>query len=346
MITFIVIVGIIFLILAHECGHFFVARKFKVTVEEFGIGYPPRIWSKTKDGVVWSINALPFGGFVKILGEDGGNNDPNSFSKQKIWKRISILSAGVLMNILVGWIFFSGVYMTGSPERAIVMDVKQNTPAAIAGIEKGDIVLALESSDVGIVKKPNADEFISFTGKAVGKEMVIEVSRQGNNKMFTVIPRINPPEGEGALGVSITNAGFPRQSFFSSILSGFTTTISVIGAIVVGLFSFFAHIFSPNGFDAVAGPIGVVKMASEMGTLGLSYVFQIIGLISINLAILNLIPFPALDGGRILFLIIEKFRGKPAPEKIEQWVNMAGFFILIALMIAVTFKDLSRLFSA
>jgi len=345
MITLIVIVGIIFLILAHEFGHFFVARRFKVTVEEFGVGYPPRVWSKEKNGVVWSINALPFGGFVKILGEDGGNEDPNSFSKQKIWKRICILSAGVLMNILVGWIFFSGVYMSGSPERAIIMDVKQNTPAAVVGIEKGDIVLSLGSKDVGIVKKPNADEFISFTTKAVGKEISIEVSRKGTSKSFVVIPRINPPEGEGALGVSITNAGFVRESFFSAISDGFVTTITVMGAIIMGLFSFFAHIFSPNGFDAVAGPIGVVKMASEMGTLGLSYVFQIIGLISINLAILNLIPFPALDGGRILFLIIEKFRGKPAPEKVEQWVNMAGFFVLIVLMIAVTFKDVTRLFS-
>ncbi|MFA5870837.1 MAG: RIP metalloprotease RseP [Candidatus Paceibacterota bacterium] len=345
MITTIVIVGIIFLILAHEFGHFVVARKFKVTVEEFGIGYPPRVWSKKKNGVVWSVNALPFGGFVKILGEDGGNEDPNSFSKQKIWKRICILVAGVLMNVLVGWIFFSGVYMTGSPERAVIMDVKQNAPAAVVGIKSGDIVLALESREIGIIKKPNADEFISFTSKAVGKEISIEISRQGISKAFTITPRVNPPEGEGALGVTITNAGFARQSFFSAIGNGFITTMSVILAIVVGLFSFFAHIFSANGFDAVAGPIGVVKMASEMGTLGLSYVFQIIGLISINLAILNLIPFPALDGGRVLFLIIEKFRGKPAPEKVEQIVNMVGFFALIVLMVVVTFKDISRLFS-
>lgn len=345
MITAIVIIGIIFLIIAHELGHFFVARKFKVTIEEFGIGYPPRLWSKKKNGVIWSVNALPFGGFVKILGEDGGNEDPNSFSKQKVWKRISILSAGVFMNMLVGWIFFSGVYMTGSPERAIIMDIKQNTPAAIAGIERGDIVIALESKDIGVIKKPNADEFISLTSKAIGKEVSIEISRRGENKVFTLVPRANPPEGEGALGITITNAGFSRQPFFSAISNGFMTTIDVVGEIVVGLFSFFAHIFSPTGFDAVAGPIGVVKMASEIGTLGLSYVFQIIGLISINLAILNLIPFPALDGGRILFLIIEKFRGKPAPERVEQLVNMVGFFALIALMVVVTFKDVSRLFS-
>ena len=235
--------------------------------------------------------------------------------------------------------------MSGSPERAIIMDVKQNTPAAIAGIKKDDIILALESHEIGIIKRPNVDEFISFTSKASGKEISIEVSRQGVSKVFTVTPRINPPEGEGALGVSITNAGFARQSFFSSIVSGFITTMNVTGAIIIGLFSFFAHLFSPNGFDAVAGPIGVVRLASEMGTLGLSYVFQIIGLISVNLAILNLIPFPALDGGRILFLVIEKLRGKPAPEKVEQWVNMAGFFVLIILMVAVTFKDVSRLFS-
>ncbi|RJQ26678.1 RIP metalloprotease RseP [Candidatus Parcubacteria bacterium] len=343
MITTLVIIGLVFLILVHEFGHFIVARFFHVRVEEFGIGYPPRVWSKMKGGVLWSINALPFGGFVKILGEDGGENDPQSFSRQKIWKRIMILCAGICMNMIAGWIFFSGVYITGSPARAIIMEVKENTPASIAGLKNGDIVIAV-SSPTELLKIPNADEFTSFTKRSVEKAITIEVSRSGRTESVSLIPREHPPEGEGALGVVITNAGFEKHSFFSGLWQGFLTTIDVTIAIILGLVSFFANLFSPGAFDSVAGPVGVVKIAADMGKLGLAYVFQIIGLISINLAILNLVPFPALDGGRVLFLIIEKFRGRAVSPKVEQTVNMVGFLALIVLMIVVTFKDVSRLF--
>ena len=344
MITLLVIIGLVFLILAHEFGHFLFARLFRVHVEEFGIGYPPRLWGKKKGGVLWSINALPFGGFVKILGEDGGVDNEHSFSRQKIWKRIVILSAGVLMNIFVAWIFFSGVFMAGSPERAIIMEVKEHTPAAVVGLKQGDMILAMSSSQE-LVQKPNADEFIQMTKRSAGKLITLEISRSGKTESVSITPRINPPEGEGALGVSITNAGFKKQPFFSALASGFLTTVEVIGAIVIGLITFFGSLFSPGAFDSVAGPIGVVKIASEIGALGISYVFQIIGLISVNLAILNIIPFPALDGGRILFLIIEKIRGKPVHPRVEQITNMVGFFALIALMIVVTTKDVLKLFS-
>lgn len=343
MITSIVIIGLIFLILAHEFGHFVFARLFRVRVEEFGIGYPPRIWGKKRGDVFWSINALPFGGFVKILGEDGGMNDPHSFSCQPIWKRIVILSAGVLMNIFVAWIFFSGVYMAGSPERTVVMDVKTGTPAAVAGLKQGDIILSV-NSEQELVNKPKADEFTGIMKRSAGKSVTVGISRMGKTEKVVVVPRVNPPEGEGALGVSITNTGFERQSFFAALGSGFMTTMVVIKEIVLGLIHFFGSIFSPGAFDSVSGPVGVVRIASGVGALGLSYVFQIIGLISVNLAILNIIPFPALDGGRILFLIIEKLRGKPVHPRIEQITNMIGFFALILLMIIVTTKDISKLF--
>ena len=344
MIIVLVIIAISILILVHELGHFLVAKKFGLLVEEFGIGFPPRLFSKKIGETLYSVNLLPFGGFVKIYGEDpapkqsvgtGQVSSARAFYAQTAWKRALVISAGILMNFILGWLIMSAIFMIGVPQSLIVTGIALNSPAAIAGFQEGDQLTDFKKSD----------DFINFIDQNKGKEVSLNVVRSNEPLSVKVIPRIAPPAGEGALGVALAEAGLEKQSFFLSFWEGLKASVGIVFMIVISLgqllFSFFTEGRVLEGF---VGPIGIFGVASQAAGLGAVYFLQLIGLISLNLFILNILPFPALDGGRMFFILLEKIKGKPLSPNFERSANAIGFLVLLFLMIAVTVRDLIKLF--
>ncbi len=325
------------MILVHEAGHFLAAKKFGLLVEEFGFGLPPKIWSKKIGETVYSINALPFGGFVKIFGEDGGDSSmERNFASLKIWRRTIIISAGVLFNFLLGWLVISLVFSIGVPQAVVITDVKANSPAAEIRLQANDKIIGYNTTE----------EFINYINKNRGKEINLKIGRNGDDLDFKVIPRIieNTPNGEGALGVGLIDAGLPKKPILESFWEGLKTSIEMIKMIFVAIFSLIAKaIVGKASLGQVAGPVGIVKLTAQAGTLGMVYLLQLLAMISLNLAVINIFPFPALDGGKLLFLAIEKIKGSPLNQKFEKTANAVGFILLISLMVLITIKDIVKL---
>ncbi len=345
MVIFILVVGISFLILIHEFGHFLAARRFGLLVEEFGIGFPPRLFSKKIGETVWSINALPFGGFVKIHGEkqeepgseaSGDTVDPRrSFSHLSVGRRALIIAAGVVMNFFLGWLLISGVYAVGTPEKILIQDVSPGAPAEIAGFKAGDTIDNFSSMN----------EFIAYVNASKGKEIQVTVERDTKTLILTAIPRLTVPEGEGALGISLTELGVPPLSIPASLVEGFKASVNILWVILSSLGTLFLGFFKGRApAENFVGPVGIFQIANASARFGLAHLFQLIGLISLNLTVINILPIPALDGGRLFFLLIEKIKGSPIGARREGVANMVGFMLLILLMVVITVHDLVRIF--
>lgn len=350
LIVIIVIIGLSFLILAHEAGHFIVAKLFKMDVEEFGFGFPPRIAAKKIGATEYSLNWLPFGGFVRIAGEnDQFDEDKDGaavaqlppeekkgiFSFQPVWKRSLVFLAGVAINFIVGWLLLSFVLIHGTPSLIVINSVEANSPAQTAGLMSNDI----------IKNYADAQSFITFIDEHKGTPISFEVNRNGADVTIHVTPRAAPTANEGALGVELSDAGVPKQGFFVALWLGLKEAGSITVLTIQGFWGLIKTLVLHASLEAgVVGPVGIFSVAQQTGSLGLIYLVQLISLISINLAVVNLIPFPALDGGRFLFVIIEKIKGSPLPRRVEAWVNTVGFALLILLMVLLTVRDVTRLF--
>jgi len=347
-----IIVGLSVLILVHEIGHFASAKFFGIGVEEFGIGFPPRIFGKKYKGTTYSVNALPFGGFVKIVGEDGedkedkeSKKDSLNFSSQKIWKRVIVLVAGVSMNIIAGWIIFSAVFMVGVPTKLAIIDVSPDSPAAKIDMKANDFILKATYGTKTLEDPIQTKDFISLVKEAGENNITLKLQRGKEIIEKTLQGRINPPEGQGSLGLGLGESGVEQKGFFESLWYGATYTWDIIRMTTIGFFDLIVNIVSaPGAVKNVAGPVGIVVIAKQAADIGFIYFLQLLALISINLAVLNLLPFPALDGGRVLMLAIEKIKRSPVSLRTQSYVNMAGFFLLIALMLFVTFQDVTKLF--
>ena len=355
LITLIVIIGLSILILGHEAGHFFAAKWFGLKVDEFGFGFPPRlfVWKPfdkaqgKKGETEYSFNWLPFGGFVKIAGENGEFGDdlgpnrdtvPNKeryFFAQPAWKRSVIILAGVVINFIIGWFIISGVLMVGTPRGVVIEQVMPGSPAEQSGLLSRDVLVGyMVSSD-----------FISYVAEHKGEEIEVLVRRGGKEVPIKVIPRVEVPKNEGALGVSLLDAGMapmnPAQAltggFERAILISWLTLVAFLGLLQQLLFQ---GILPPD----VVGPIGIFGVAQDTGQLGLIYLFQLIALISLNLAVINLLPFPALDGGRFFMIVLEKIKGSPISRKTETIVNGVGFVFLLLLMVVITVHDIGKWF--
>lgn len=376
ILIFILVLAVV--VIVHELGHFFAAKKSGMFVGEFGFGFPPRIWGKRKGETLWSINAIPLGGFVKIAGEDGEKEDvdyiPTSkvvsqeesvevvetpteeliieekitkvdkfseissdrfFSSKPIWKRIIVLVSGVLMNFILGWIILVVVFSFGTQPIVVISQVMNNSPAETVGIKEGDKIMGFSS----------VDDFIQKINESKGKEISLTIKRSQDTQIISVVPRLNPPEGEGALGVGLSAGGVEKMPFFQAVIEASKTAVSIFGMIYSMLFKLIASIFGgPNLFKYISGPVGIFQATSQAAGFGVGYLANLIALISINLAAINIFPFPALDGGRILFLIIEKIKGSPISSKIQQIVNGVGFALLLVLILAASVQDIIRLF--
>lgn len=365
LITFLIVLSI--LIFVHEFGHFWSARKLGVKVEEFGLGFAPRIFGfyKSQDGkwktvrgnaevsdaadTIYSLNWLPLGGFCKIKGENGeGEEDHDSFVSKPVWRRIIIISAGVVMNVVLAAVLFSIGFMIGSPQgygesdsRAIISDPKieiievvKDSPADSAGLVAGDFILEVDGQNFIDEKDLRA-----YVNPRAGQELTYKIEREKEILEEKIIPADHA--GKGEIGVAIVNIGLVRYPWYLAIWKGFLTAIFMVWAIIIALLNIIKNLFSGNGAGAdVAGPIVIAKTTGQYARMGISYLIQFTGLLSVNLAVINFLPIPALDGGRIIFLLIEKVKGSPIRRDIEAAIHGIGFFLLIALMILVIAHEL------
>jgi regulator of sigma E protease len=349
LIFLIVIVGLSFLVLGHEAGHFFAAKLFGLKVDEFGFGFPPRIGSKKMGETEYSFNWLPFGGFVKISGERGefamleevqesgvGNQgDKRLFFSQPTWKKSVILLAGVIMNFIFGWLFISVAFMIGTPQALVVGGVEAGSPAQTVGFMTGDIIKNFKDSG----------SFIAFVNAHRGQPTQFALLRGGKEVDVTATPRMQVGPNEGALGVELADAGSPREAIFPALWDGLKDAVALLGLTFSAFYDLIKSLVIHGSLLAgVVGPVGIFGVAEQTGNIGLVYLLQFLGIISINLAVVNLIPFPALDGGRFLMTIVEKVKGSPISEKVEVLVNGLGFAFLILLMVLLTVRDVRGLF--
>lgn len=333
-----IVFGLSILVVIHEFGHFLAAKKFGLLVEEFGFGLPPRFWGKKIGETFYSFNWLPFGGFVKIFGERHGEevvgDIRRSFSRQKIWKRASVISAGVLMNFLLGWILLSAVFMVGLPEALLVADIKIGGLADLAGIKKGD-----QLTDFKLVP-----DLVKFLDENKGREVSLNAKRGKEQIVIKVVPRLIVPEGEGNLGIYLVESGLPKSGILESFWKGLANAASMTAMIFFGILDLIVGVFTDiSVLERFIGPVGIVNVAIETTKLGLVPFLQLLSMISLNLAVFNIFPIPALDGGRLLFLVIEKLKGSPLNPKTEMAVNGFGFAFLLFLILAITVKDVLTL---
>ncbi|MDP3998969.1 MAG: RIP metalloprotease RseP [bacterium] len=331
-----IVAGLSVLIIIHELGHFFTAKYFGLLVEEFGFGLPPRAGGRHWGETLVSLNWLPLGGFVKIYGERHDNEkngiDPSrSFSHLKIWKKAVVIACGVVMNFVLGWMLISLVFMAGIPQSILITEVRENSLAETAGLLPGDQVNSFQRTD----------DFIDFINQNKGQEAVLKITRAGEGMDIKITPRVIVPEGEGNLGVSIAEAGLPKTGFFRSFWEGLKTAVGVVIAIVLSLGQLIIGIFTDADIlNKFVGPVGIVNTAIQTTKLGVVYFLQLLALLSLNLAVFNILPIPALDGGRLLFLLIEKIKGSPIKPYTENLVNGLGFAFLISLILVITAKDI------
>lgn len=350
ILIFILVLSI--LVLVHEFGHYWVAKKSGVWVEEFGFGIPPRVWGKKIGETLYSINLLPFGGFVKLHGEltDDGVTDPKrAFLNLKPVKRIPIVVAGVIMNFLLAVACFGLVYsFTGIPresENVTLLAVSENSPASAAGLTEGDIFKTVNGNAI----KSN-DDFLHEVDKNIDREIVVTIERADQLEEVRMTPRSQHPDTEGPLGVAISNVEnyFPPlwQRPFVGAWYGVKEAVFWGAAVLGGMIQVFAKLFSGNVPQDVSGPVGIYALTSQAASYGILTLINFIGILSVNLAILNIFPFPALDGGRLLFIVIEAIFGKKIVPKVEAVIHTVGMAILLLLVFAITYKDIRGLIAA
>lgn len=365
LIIFLIVLSV--LVFVHELGHFLTARMFGVKSEEFGFGFPPRILGVYKDNnkhwrlaygkkeiidasdTIYSINAIPLGGFVKIKGEDdNGLKDKDSFASHPIWQRALILVAGVFMNIVLAAILLSFGFMVGVPQanddipgRVQISQVVSGSAAEKAGIKPYDIITRIDGQEVVEVEKTQQ----LIADASANQALTFKILRGQTEEEFKITPEFSQETQRPMIGVALMKTSIVKYPWYQAIWQGIKMTGIALLAIVLAFYDLFANIFSGHGVGAdIGGPIQIAKMTGDVARVGLSYVIQFTALLSLNLAVLNVIPFPALDGGRLLFLLIEKIKGRPVKPAVEAIFHQVGFFLLLVLITLVTYKDILRIF--
>jgi regulator of sigma E protease len=358
------IVILLVLVLVHEAGHFFTAKKFGIRVDEFGFGFPPKLFSIKKGETEYSFNLLPLGGFVKIFGESPDEESMNgpdagrSFINKPRWQQAIVLFAGIFANFLLAWVLFSIGFMSGLPTSAgsepagyklsninlVVTSVVAKSPAEAAGLKIGDKIINVKSGK-NFTTYVSPESIKSFVVGSEGKEIDIGYIR-GNTTELT-IAKVTPKDTNGnlAIGISMDMIGTAKLPFFQALWEGAVLDWSMSKGTAMGLYTLIKEaIMGKGSFASVTGPVGMVGIVGDAYQFGFVYLLSFAALISINLAIINLIPFPALDGGRLFFLLIEKIKGSPMNPKFANTANMIGFSLLILLMVVITYHDVVKLF--
>jgi len=353
IIAFILVLGI--LVIAHEFGHFIAAKKSGVKVEEFAIGFPPRLFSIKRGETQYSINLFPIGGYVKMLGELEHSKSSRAFENQSPGKRFIISIAGVVMNLLLAWLILTIGFAIGMTpiisrpdsipgkrlsSEIIIADVVKDSPAEKSGLEQGDVLISGSSGDSKTIFNTNEDLF-NFTQSQMGKEVVVEYERGGSKIEKTVDVSNN---SESPLGVAVINNQVIRVIWYMAPVVALRETGEIIGATFAFLKNFATEGFrSKEASDSVGGPVAIYVYTGLAVQAGIMVLMQFIALLSINLALINILPFPSLDGGRLLFILLEKIAGRRiVKEKIENIIHTVGFALLLILIAFITYKDILR----
>lgn len=346
-----------FIILIHEWGHFIVARKSGVFVEEFAIGMGTKLWSTEKNGTIYSIRLFPLGGYCKMKDEDTAGSDPDSFSNATMPKKFAIIFAGAFMNFVLALVIFIGITFFSAVATTTVREVTENSPAQEAGIQAGDIIYKVNG------KRVRSFEDLSFkisginsTNKSSEKIDII-VKRNGELLSFSLTPKYDESLQRNLIGISpvLKNGlfskdveGVEKNTFFGTIRDGYFNMIFTIKVTIIGVIEL---ITGGIGLEQMMGPIGITPvidsqyesaMKVSVGATILT-MLNIMALLSANIGVFNLLPIPALDGGRIVFLVIEAIRGKPIPPEKEGMVHFVGFVLLMGFGIFIAFKDVISL---
>lgn len=363
---------LLILVVTHEFGHFAAAKKFGVKVLEFGFGIPPRIWGKKVGETLVSINLLPIGGFVRLFGEDEADQkvlkDPRSFAAQPVWERIGIVVAGVLMNFLLAailfWIVliaqgfkteiplltnyrFIGVNQTNETS-VILGNIAKGSPAEAAGIKNNDRVIKVNGATI-----KDASQFIAITKQSAGSKIDLTlVDSEKNIRTVEITPRMTPPAGQGPLGVQLADLTVANLSFDTlgqKLASGITYSYNLTAYSL----EIFGNLISTSlktrsaepVSESVAGPVGLTNLTGSIlqTSAPLLPYLNFVALLSLNLGIVNILPFPALDGGRLFFLLFEAITRRKINPEIEKWIHTVGLAILLGLFILVTFSDIRKL---
>ncbi|TAL49103.1 RIP metalloprotease RseP [Patescibacteria group bacterium] len=360
ILIFIIILAV--LILVHELGHFLAAKRAGIKVKEFGIGFPPSLWRKTAGETTYSVNLIPFGGFVKILGEDPHDEDVSAEERARsmVYKsrliQATVLAAGVFFNIAFAWLLISLGYMSGLPTpisqakteirnpRLVVTLVTPDSPAARSEIKPGDAIISVSSGRNSLQEL--TPQTVSNFIEAHGREQITVVHARGGQTYESIlVPKEGIIAGRRAIGVGMDIIGIQKLPVHQAFYEAAKTTVNLTIAIAKSIGKFIVDAFRGEGkLSQITGPVGIVGLVGDVSELGFIYVLSFTAFISVNLAVINMLPFPALDGGRILFLLIEAIKGSPIKPAVSRAVNGIGFAVLILLMIVVTIHDIVKLF--
>lgn len=369
VLIFIVVLGI--LVFVHEFGHFMTAKWRGVGVEEFGFGFPPRlvglqrqnghwkiIWGKVeaedKKETVYSLNLIPVGGFVKIKGENGEQSEEkDSFAAHRAWERALIIAMGVIANTLLTIVLISIGFAVGLPQvidqgissyakvsdkHIEILSVLSGSSAEKSGLKIGDTIVAINSQPTATVAA--VKELMS---QNVNKAVEISIERQGAEVKVEATPEILAETKTAGVGIALAEIGQVRYPLWLALPKGVMMTGSLIKAIFQSFGSMIHDLVLGKKVGVeLAGPVGIAVMTGEAARMGWIYLLQFVSLLSINLAIINILPFPALDGGRLLFILLEKIRRRPVSQRLEVIIHNSGFVLLLFLVILVTYHDLAR----
>lgn len=348
----IILLTLILLASVHEFGHFIFAKRLGVAVEEFGIGYPPRVFGKKIGKTFYSFNWLPFGAFVKIEGQES----IGVYRNKTIGQRALIAIGGPLFSwiagvILLAIIFLIGTYITIPDEveaidaKVQVIAISSDSPADLSGIKAGDIIIALKS-DLEELQINKIIEIQEFIEKNKGKKITILLERTNNNFEVSLVPRVEVPAGEGAIGVSLARIVLEKFPLKSVLYEAFANAVMLTKYITFSFIGILQKIFSGKSLAGVAvvGPIGIGSLANQAIETGMVAYFQFIAIITLHLAIFNLLPIPVLDGGKLLFLGLEKINKGPLNRSIEESINSFFFILLVILMVIIAIKDIIKFF--
>lgn len=357
IVAFIVVLSL--LVLVHELGHFLVAKKFGIKVEEFGFGFPPRVFGKRIGETLYSINLLPVGGFVKLYGEDAAGagsikssklkvqsyDTKRAFSSRPAWQRAIIVLAGVIMNFLLAVVIISYLFSTHGvavpTENIRLLEVARNSPAQEAGLRQGDEVLEINGQRILEIS-----DFAKITKQSAGSIIELRIVRGGKEFGVQLTPRKEAPKGEGPLGVAISNIEVKKYPWYSAPFFGTLEAAKFSFLIFKGLSEMVVNlVFFGQTPTGVAGPVGVAQLTGQAVSYGVVATLWFVSLLSLNLAVVNVLPIPALDGGRLFFIMIELITRKKVAPRYEAMSHAIGLVLLLALILFITLFDVIRLLS-
>lgn len=357
MLIFLGIILFVLLVVVHEWGHMVAAKKGGVEVEEFGIGFPPRAKLLTKkDGTEYTLNWLPLGGFVKLKGEHDAATEKGSFGAASFPRKAFIIAAGVLMNWVAAAVIFTILAFVGMPQlvenqfniasdaeitqqRVIAGVVEEDSPASSAGISQGDEIISINSEQL-----ESAEELRAATKTYAGEEVSVVFAHQGEQQQQSVKLRDDPEKGN--LGIAPGESTLVRSTWSAPIV-GVGTTVQFTAETVKGLFGALANLFQGNAGKAgesVTGPVGIVVVLKDLADQGFTFVLFLIGIISVSLAVMNVLPIPALDGGRLFVMALFRVLKKPLSKELEEKIHGTGMMVLLLLAAVITVVDIRRFF--